>query len=99
MTVTVFIMAGLPASGKSEFARGLDALRFNLDDIRSMLGITPETWSREQEDIAINTMLEGMKSAVLAGKDVVADNTHLVPRLPRLYRQRSEEHTSELQSL
>src|ERR1039458_3536437 len=87
MTVTVFIMAGLPASGKSEFARGLDALRFNLDDIRSMLGITPETWSREQEDIAINTMLEGMKSAVLAGKDVVADNTHLVPRLPHLYRQ------------
>ena len=32
-------------------------------------------------------MLEGMRSAIQAGHDVIADNCHLTPSLPRTYRK------------
>lgn len=84
---TVYVTTGLPGCGKTSRARELDALRFNLDDMRASMGVTRETWNREREDVAIATMLTGAKAAIAAGFDVVLDNTHLVPRLPRLYRK------------
>lgn len=84
---TVHVMRGLPASGKTELARTLLGLRFNLDDLRAMLGITPETWTREQEDVAMQMLLAGAKTAVKAGFTVVLDNTHIVPRIPAMYRK------------
>lgn len=88
---TVHVIAGLPASGKTSLARKIiaetGALRFNLDDARAMMGIGKESWSKEREDVAVATMLAGLKAATNAGYDTVVDNTHLVPRLPRLYRK------------
>lgn len=83
---TVHVMRGLPGSGKSTLARQLDAVRFNMDDIRAMMGL-PQDHSRELENTVVWTMIEGAKTAVRSGQNVCLDNTHLVPRLPKIYRQ------------
>lgn len=84
--VTVTVLAGLPGSGKTTIARKC-GMRFNLDDTRAMLGITRGNWSREREDVAIQMMIAGAKAAIVAGMDIVLDNTHVAPRLPRMYRK------------
>lgn len=87
---TVYVMQGLPASGKSTAARELAAtgvLRFSLDDFRAMAGVGRETWTDDAERIMVGAMIASAKIALKAGRDVVIDNTHLVPRLPRMYRK------------
>jgi predicted kinase len=86
MTI-VHLTTGLPASGKSTHARQLDALRFSLDDHRAMMGIGRETWSNEKEAVAIEALMASATAAIKSGYDIVIDNTHLVPRLPRMYRK------------
>lgn len=88
---TVHMMTGLPASGKSTFARELNAMRFNLDDIRLMLGMNPEKrelWTKQHETAAKEAMVRGLVAATEAGMDTVADNTHLTPQFPRAIRDR-----------
>jgi predicted kinase len=80
----VHVMTGLPGSGKSSVAREIDAVRFNLDDIRRMLG--HGDWDEELEKLARKVMLDGVKDAIDSNLDVVIDNTHLGQRLPNLYR-------------
>jgi len=86
MTI-VHITTGLPASGKTTFARTLDAMRFNLDDYRAMLGFPSGSaqWDRQKEKVAVRAMLAGAIAAIRANYDIVMDNTHLVPHLPELY--------------
>lgn len=85
--MTIFnVMTGLPASGKSTLARNLDAMRFNLDDYRQMMGFA-DSWTRDKEDVAVKAFVAAITAAVDAGADVTADNTHLVRRLPNLYKQ------------
>lgn len=87
---TAYVLTGLPASGKTTAARSLfPAVRFNLDDIRAMGGFDSgsDHWSREREAVAVATMIAGAKAAVLAGHDIVLDNCHVTPSLPREYRK------------
>ncbi len=83
----VTMLSGLPASGKTEYAREMDALRVNLDDIRDMMGWDKKTWSTEKEAVAIEAMLSTIDAAVEAGQDVVVDNTHLTVRIPSKIRR------------
>lgn len=85
MTI-VHLTTGLPASGKTTFARTLDAYRFNLDDYRKMLWGDSE-WTHDKEHVAASALIAGVRSAVEAGNDVVIDNTHLTPGLPKQYRK------------
>lgn len=85
----VRVLTGLPASGKSTAAKELPGLRVNLDDIRAMMGWTShQSWSKDKEAVAIETMLSMIEAAVEGGHDVVVDNTHLTARLPGLMRRR-----------
>jgi predicted kinase len=84
---TIHVTTGLPASGKSSFARTLNVLRFSLDDYRAMMGIGKDSWTQEREDVAVSAMIESARMAIVRGYDVCLDNTHLVPRLPKLYRK------------
>ena len=85
---TVTVIQGLPASGKTTYARSLDpAMRLSLDDYRAMCGIGKETWTSERELAAIAAMIESARAMIVAGHDVALDNTHVVPRLPSLYRK------------
>lgn len=86
MSPTVHVMHGLPASGKSTFARTLGVFRFNMDDYRAMMGITPDVWDVDKEAVAVEAMIAGAKSAILAGHDIVIDNTHVTRHLPQRYK-------------
>lgn len=85
----VTVMAGLPGSGKSTVAKQINALRVNLDDIRSMMGwVDQASWSKQKEAVAIEAMLSTVEAAVESGQDVVVDNTHLTSKIPGLLRRR-----------
>lgn len=85
----VTMLSGLPASGKSSYAKEMDALRVNLDDIRAMMGWrSHESWSRAKEEVAIESMLATIEAAVEDGHDVCVDNTHLTARMPGKIRRR-----------
>ncbi|MGW1882599.1 phosphatase domain-containing protein [Streptomyces sp. NPDC001970] len=87
----VHVMTGLPASGKTTAARRLQAesegrmRRVNLDDLRSMLDVpAPErgrSHAHEQTVLAIQDA--AVRAAVDDGFDVVVDNTHLTPHIPK----------------
>ncbi|WP_327378093.1 AAA family ATPase [Streptomyces sp. NBC_01216] len=87
----VHVMTGLPASGKTTAARELQAesegrmRRVNLDDLRRMLDVpTPEHGrSRAHERTVLDIQDAAVRSAVEGGFDVVVDNTHLTPHIPR----------------
>jgi len=87
----IYMMTGLPASGKSSWAKDLvalhggDMVRVNLDDIRDMLGFGhsgPLGWSKDIEQVALEVQDKIILSAIKMGKDVIVDNTHLVPTIP-----------------
>ena len=102
------LTTGLPGSGKTSHARTLEALRFSLDDYRAMMDSGSAIWAAEgklgqrfwdngRERIAVTAMIASLRAALLAGYDVVADNTHIVPRLPLRYRQEFSDLELEFQ--
>ncbi|MCZ4124272.1 phosphatase domain-containing protein [Streptomyces sp. H39-S7] len=90
---TVHVMTGLPASGKTTAARKLCAdsdgrvRRVNLDDLRVMLGDGGSgggrQWSHEHEQTVLAIQDAAVRETVAAGFDVVVDNTHLTPHIPK----------------
>lgn len=88
---TIHITTGLPASGKTTAARELVAAakgrmrRVNLDDIRAMLdGTGPDrVWTKAHEATALDVQDAAVRSAIAGGFDVVCDNTHLTPSIPK----------------
>ncbi|MFE2014301.1 AAA family ATPase [Streptomyces sp. NPDC059491] len=87
----VHVMTGLPASGKTTAARALQAAaegrvrRVNLDDLRSMLDLpdTERGHSRIHEQTVLGIQDAAVRAAVDDGFDVVVDNTHLTPHIPK----------------
>lgn len=87
----IHVMTGLPASGKTTAARQLLAdsrghiRRINLDDLRAMLDNYDggRTWSRAHEQTALAVQDAAVRSAIAGGFDVVVDNTHLTPSIPK----------------
>lgn len=88
---TVIILRGLPACGKSTFARELlrkEAKRWkriNKDDLRNMLD--DGSFDHDREDFIRSVQDTLILKALRDGYDVVIDNTHLVPQtLRKLHR-------------
>ncbi|MER5709163.1 MULTISPECIES: AAA family ATPase [unclassified Streptomyces] len=87
----VHVMTGLPASGKTTAARALQAAaegrvrRVNLDDLRTMLDVpAPERGrSHTHERTVLDIQDAAVRAAVDDGFDVVVDNTHLTPHIPK----------------
>ncbi|WP_228979309.1 AAA family ATPase [Streptomyces sp. DH12] len=87
----VHVMTGLPGSGKTTEARRIQAAsggrmrRVNLDDLRTMLDLPdPERGrSRAHEQTVLAVQDAAVRAAVEDGFDVVVDNTHLTPHIPR----------------
>jgi len=90
---TVTITRGLPASGKSTAAIEMvnasagRVRRVNLDALRLMLDDNDghRRLGRRHEDVVLAAQDAAVLAAVDGGFDVVIDNTHLTPRLPRHY--------------
>ncbi|MGI5479120.1 AAA family ATPase [Streptomyces lavendofoliae] len=86
----VHVMTGLPASGKTTEARRLQAAsggrmrRVNLDDLRAMMDLpTGERNSHAHEQTVLAVQDAAVRAAVDGGFDVVVDNTHLTPHIPK----------------
>lgn len=91
MTLTMLVLRGLPASGKSTFAKGLVLsdpegwVRVNKDDIRERM--LPTGWSKQKErDVVIPERDRLIAGALASGKNVIVDDTNLEQKhLQRLY--------------
>lgn len=91
MTLTVLVLQGLPASGKSTFAKGLVAsdpdnwVRVNKDDIRERL--LPNGWSKQKErDVVIPERDRLVANALVDGKNVIVDDTNFEQKhIKRMY--------------
>lgn len=96
MTSTIHLTTGLPASGKTTYARALMTgaggrlRRVNLDDIRAMLdddGAGTKVWSHKHEATAQRIQEDAIRAALAGGWDLVVDNTHLTQRMPSRIKQ------------
>jgi predicted kinase len=105
---TVHLTRGLPASGKTTFARSLveqsggRMRRVNLDDLRAMLdpGTPRDRKSRAHEETVLQVQDAAVLAAIDGGFDVVVDNTHLVANIPnRLKRVVAGRATFEVHDL
>lgn len=92
---TMVINRGLPASGKTTWT--LEQLkkepdrwvRINKDGIRRML--IGDTWSANIEDLVHAISESNLKAAILEGRDVIVDNTHLTQKsVNKLHKIASE---------
>lgn len=85
---------GLPASGKSTWAKTQNAIRISKDDLRTELhnGV----WSRENEKEVIKErdkrIIEGLKTS-----DVVSDDTNLAPKHQERLKQLARECGAEFE--
>jgi predicted kinase len=81
---SVIVCVGLPASGKSSFAKDLlkrepeSWIRVNKDDLRLMLHNS--VWSHENEEMTRKAHDNIIRSALRNNKNVVVDNTNLNKR-------------------
>jgi predicted kinase len=79
----VYWLSGLPASGKSSFAKELVAnsngtiKRVNKDDIRAMLDA--KIWSKEREKFVVKIQNHIIVDSLCNGYSVVCDNTNFAP--------------------
>ena len=71
----VTICRGLPASGKSTWAKKQDAVRINKDDLRDMLD--NGKWSGKREKLVLDTRDSIMVKALRQGRNVIIDDTNL----------------------
>jgi predicted kinase len=87
----VLILKGLPASGKSTFAKQLvekdgNWIRANKDEIRSLL-YAGAKWTGRKEKLVEKIRDEIIRAGAVAGKNVVVDDTNLNPRHEAHIRQ------------
>lgn len=85
MAKRVFFLKGLPASGKSTYARKLldeygksKITRVNKDDLRAMMhnGV----WSKSNEKLIVRVRDAMIEEALKAGQHVIVDDTNLHPK-------------------
>jgi len=80
MTQKIIFLKGLPASGKSTWARQYvidnpNTVRVNKDDIR--MELHNGVFSKENEKEVIDYQINQAATALAEGKSVIVDNTHL----------------------
>lgn len=95
---TILILKGLPASGKSTYAKELVAKqpgswkRINKDDLRAMLDLSHH--SKGNEKFVLKTRDWLITQALEDGKHVVIDDTNLAPKHEARIRNLAKEYTN-----
>jgi len=99
---TVYIMKGLPASGKSTKAKQMVEMssgnlkRINKDDLRAMMDTK---WSREREKLVIATRDSIIRTWLFEGFDVVVDDTNLakkhITRIESIVNEYNKKYNKE----
>ena len=97
--VKLLVMRGIPASGKSTFAKKLVAdqpnwFRVNRDDIRSMFnGDMPYNYKREKQVMASQKAI--VRAILSTGANVIIDDTNLTDRHLARWRTVANEFSAE----
>ena len=89
---TIFFLKGLPASGKSTWARqhsDAKTVRLNNDVFRSMM--TGE-YSDKKEGVTVAGIRAAGCDALRRGLDIIVDNTHFSPKHLNFWKQVAEQH-------
>lgn len=93
----VIILQGIPASGKTTFAkeyqkRNPGTKRVNRDELRAMLD--DSVWSRENEEFIVAQEEFLVQMALLDKHDVIIDDTNLAPKTIAMWERLIEQHNS-----
>ncbi len=94
---TLLVLQGVPASGKSTYAKSLDPniwVRVNRDDIRRMMG---GYIIKDREQFVTETEKSMVAAALRSGRNVVVDDTNLNPDTERMWREVSKECDAVIQ--
>jgi len=94
----ILLLKGLPASGKTTFARSLveknkNWKRVNKDELRAM--VDSGKWSRDNEQFILNLRDSIIESSIRKGYNVVVDDTNLSPKHYRTMCQMVDEFKNE----
>lgn len=90
---TLTITKGLPASGKTTWAKQQNAKRVNKDDLRAM--IDNSKWSKSNEAFILSVRDYIVRYALLGGHDCIVDDTNLAPKHESELRAIAEEAGAE----
>lgn len=96
----IILLKGLPASGKSTFARELltqrpgEYVRVNKDEMRSMLH--NGRWSKFNEKQVLRIRDQIIETALADGKSVIVDDTNLAPKHQARMEQLAKKHDVNL---
>jgi len=96
---TLYILKGLPASGKSTWAKEQIATapntykRINKDDLRAMLDNS--TWSKGNEKFVLRVRDMLIWEALMNGNHVISDDTNLAAKHETRLRQLVEDYKKE----
>lgn len=96
----LLMLKGLPASGKSTFAKGLLTtgqyhVRVNKDDLRSMLHLGKHSDSNESLILEVRNTI--VNSALGRGQNVVVDDTNLAPKHEKVLKQIADKHKADFE--
>lgn len=94
----ILMLKGLPASGKSTYAKGLVSknhnwVRVNKDDLRAMMN--NGEFSGKLEKQVVKTEREIAENALKIGKSVVIDDTNFNPTHEEFFRQLAKSYKAE----
>jgi predicted kinase len=95
----VLILKGLPASGKSTFAKEKlkegNWKRINKDDLRAMLD--DSKWSRENEKLILTLRDEMILACLKSGRNVIVDDTNFAKKHETEIRELAKSYNAEVE--
>jgi predicted kinase len=97
----IIILKGLPASGKSTFAKDLvnkhqcQYKRVNKDDLRAMLDNSK--WSRNNEKFVLEVRDSIIHSALVNGFNIIVDDTNLDPKHESRLKEIAKDHGADVE--
>lgn len=96
---TIYLLKGLPASGKSTWARNKqeedsNIVRVNKDDLRSMLHNSK--WSKHNEKQILRIRNQVVEDSLSNGRHVIVDDTNLHPKHEIHMKQIAKKHNAKV---
>lgn len=95
----LLMLKGLPASGKSTYARKLvddGWIRVNKDDLRAMLHNSK--WSKGNEQQVLQLRDSIIENSLIAKKSVVVDDTNLAPKHSARLKELAKKHSATFET-
>ena len=95
----ILILSGIPASGKSTFAKQFVKendgwIRINKDDIRRMFG---EYWLPKRESLVESAEYSIAEEAAFFGWNIIVDDTNLNPKYIKVWKDFANDFEYEIE--